>query len=181
MKHIKLFEQFVNEKVYRLTGPYAAKGIVGVLMQAFKKEIERTSHEGDPEATLAEINKVWSKWAPKDGAKIVIDRVLKVVRDEEQVAFITASLNGVWELRTDMGGDGTGGAMHFGFPADFVINIGFMDDADASKYARKLDGMTNTPLFNSAKDIEIMGAFDDAVGYNNVEIRSGEVMMIDIK
>jgi hypothetical protein len=26
-----------------------------------------------------------------------------------------------------------------------------------------------------------MGAFDDAVGNNNVEIRSSEVMMIDIK
>jgi hypothetical protein len=181
MKHIKLFEQFVNEKVYRLTGPYAAKGIVGVLMQAFKKEIERTSHEGDPEATLAEINKVWSKWAPKDGAKIVIDRVLKVVKDEEQLAFITASLNGVWESRDDMGGDGTQGLMYFGFPSDFVINIGFMDDADASKYARKLDGMTNTPIFISTRDVEIMGAFDAAVGYNNIEIRSGEVMMIDIK
>ena len=181
MKHIKLFEQFVNEKVYRLTGPYAAKGVVGVLMQAFKKEIEKISHEGDPEATLAAVNDIWSKWAPKDGAKIIIDRVTKVIKDKEEIAFITASLNIVWELRTDLGGDGTGDVMRFGFPSDFVINIGFMDDADASWYSRKLDAMTNTPIFISTRDVEIMGAFDAAVGYNNIEIRDGEVMMIDSK
>lgn len=181
MKHVKLFEQFVNEKVYRLTGPYAAKGIVGALMQSFKKEIEKISHAGDPAATLAAVNDIWSKWAPKDGAKIIIDRVMKVVKDKEQIAFITASLNGQWELRTDLGGDGTGDVMRFGFPSDFVINVGFMDDADASRYSRKLDGMSNTPLFNSNKDIEIVGAFDANVGYNNIEIRGSEVMMIDNK
>jgi hypothetical protein len=181
MKHVQLFEQFVNEKVYRLTGIYAAKGIVGALMQAFKKEIERISHEGDPEATLAEVNKAWAKWAPKDGAKIIIDRVLKAVRNEEEIAYITASLNTEWQLRTDLGGDGTGDVMRFSFPSDFVINVGFMDDANGSRYSRKLDGMMNSPLFNSSTDIEIMGAFDPEVGQNNIEIRSGETMMIDAK
>lgn len=89
-------------------------------MQSFKKEIERISHKGNPEATLAAVNDIWSKWTPKDGAKIIIDSVLKVVRDEEQLAYITASLDAKWQLRTDLGGD----VMYFGFPSDFVIIIG---------------------------------------------------------
>jgi hypothetical protein len=181
MKYIKLYEDFVTEKVYRLTGPYAAKGTIGALMQAFKKEIERISHAGDPVATLDEVNKAWAKWAPKDGAKMIIDRVMKVVKNKEEIAFITASLNGQWELRTDLGGDGTGDVMRFSFPSDFVINVGFMDDADGSRYSRKLDGMLNTPLFSPVKDVEIVGAFDAMVGNNNIEIRGGETMMIDAK
>jgi hypothetical protein len=179
MKKVKLFEQFVNEKVYRLTGPYAAKGIIGALMQAFKKEIERISHNGDPVETLDQVNAAWAKWAPKDGAKIIIDRVMKVVKDKEEVAFITASLNATWELNPEFG-DGTGGVARFYIPSDFVINVGFMDDADGSRYSRKLDGMMNSPLFLS-KDIEILGAFDEEVGQNNIEIRGRETMMVDEK
>ena len=41
MKHIKLFEQFVNEKAYQMTGMYGAKGIVGKVLFAFKKEVEK--------------------------------------------------------------------------------------------------------------------------------------------
>lgn len=180
MKYVKLYEEFVNEKVYRLTGAYASKGIIGALMQAFKKEIERISHNGDPVETLEQVNAAWAKWAPKDGAKIIIDRVMKVVKKEEEIAFITASLNAVWELNPEFG-DGVGGVMRFYIPMDFVINVGFMDDADGSRYSRKLDGMLNTPLFNQSRDIEIMGAFDAMVGNNNVEIRGRETMMVDEK
>ena len=180
MKHVLLFEQYVNEKIYRLTGPYAAKGIIGALMQAFKKEIERISHEGDPIETLDAVNSAWAKWAPKDGAKIIIDRVMKAVKNKEEVAFITASLNATWELNPEFG-DGVGGVMRFYIPNDFVINVGFMDDADGSRYSRKLDGMMNTPLFNSKQDVEIMGAYDPEVGQNNIEIRGRETMMADEK
>jgi hypothetical protein len=180
MKHVKLFEQFANEKVYRLTGMYASKGIIGALMQAFKKEIERISHNGDPVETLDEVNAAWAKWAPKDGAKIIIDRVMKAVKNKEEVAFITASLNSKWELNPEFG-DGVGGVMRFYIPNDFVINVGFMDDADGSRYSRKLDGGLNTPLFIASKDVEIMGAFDPEVGHNNVEIRGRETMMADEK
>ena len=38
MKHIKLYEEFVNEKAYQMTGSYGAKGIAGKLLFAFKKE-----------------------------------------------------------------------------------------------------------------------------------------------
>ena len=37
MKHVQLFEQFINEKAYQLTGIYGAKGIVGKVAFAFKK------------------------------------------------------------------------------------------------------------------------------------------------
>ena len=62
MKHVQLFEQFVNEKVYRLSGIYSSKGLVGKVMQAFKKTIEKVSYEGDQKATLAEVNKAWSSF-----------------------------------------------------------------------------------------------------------------------
>lgn len=56
-----------------------------------------------------------------------------------------------------------------------------MDDVDAGKYVRKLNGMTNTAVFYNPPHVEIMGAFDAGVGYSSIEIRSSEVMMIDIK
>ena len=77
MKHIQLYEQFVNEKAYQMTGIYGAKGIAGKVLFAFKKEIEKIQYSGDAESTLAELNNVWSKWADKDGAKIVEELVLK--------------------------------------------------------------------------------------------------------
>lgn len=181
MKHVLLFEQYVNEKVYRLTGMYASKGIIGAVMQAFKKEIERIKHEGDLVETLDQVNSAWANWAPMDGAKIIIDRVLKVVKNEEEIAFITASLNSTWELNPEFGGDGSEVIIRMHIPYDFVINVGFMDDADGSRYPRRLDGMMNSPLFNSSKDVEIMGAYDPEVGQNNIEIRDGETMMIDAK
>ena len=41
MKSIPTFKQFLNEKAYRMTGIYAAKGLVGKIMQAFKQEIAK--------------------------------------------------------------------------------------------------------------------------------------------
>ena len=64
-------------------------------------------------------------------------------------------------------------------PSDFVINVGFADDVDASKFERKLDGMTNTAIGVSITTI--LGDFDIPVGYNNVEIRSRMFLTIDAK
>ena len=40
-----------------MTGIYAAKGLVGKVMQAFKQEIAKVKYEGDSAATLKEVNK----------------------------------------------------------------------------------------------------------------------------
>lgn len=62
MKSIPTFKQFLNEKAYRMTGIYAAKGLVGKIMQAFKQEIAKVKYEGDTIATLKEVNKEWKKF-----------------------------------------------------------------------------------------------------------------------
>lgn len=175
MKNVMLFEQFVNEKVYRLSGPSSSKGIIGKLMQAFKKEIEKIKYEGDEADTLEEVNKAWAAWAPKDGAKIIIDEVVKAVKNKEEIFYIIATLNAKWEVESS-----GSQAMRFNLPDDFVINVGFMDDANGMKYTSRLDGMLNSAIFTT-DTIEIMGTFDDEVADNNVEIRGRETMMVDNK
>lgn len=179
MKKVKLFEQFVNEKVYRMTGSYASKGIIGKMMQAFKKEIEKIKYEGDVDATLAEVNKAWMSWAPKDGAKIILSEVQKAVKDMESVVFVNASIDGEW-IADEVNGLNREGSseLFISRNGDFVINVGFADDVDGSKFSRKLTGMLNSPI-NQGTDI--YGSFDAEVGGNNVEIRSGEFMSIDAK
>ena len=75
----------VFEKAYQLTGIYGAKGIIGKVAFAFKKEVERVKYEGDADATIDDLNSVWSKWADKDGAKIIEQEVMKQVKDKEAV------------------------------------------------------------------------------------------------
>lgn len=86
MKHIQLFEQFIEEKAYRLTGMYTSKGIIGKVMQAFKKEIEKIKYEGDAADTLKDVNDAWKDFH-KDGVKIILDEVKKAVKDMEQVVL----------------------------------------------------------------------------------------------
>lgn len=178
MKHVQLFEQFVNEKVYRLTGAYASTGIVGKVMQAFKKEIERIQFNQE-EVTLAEINKAWEAFYD-DASKIIMDSVKKTVKSMDEVLFVHVDgLNKKWEADKINGLNSPGRDRLFvTIPGDFVINIGFMDDADASKYKRKFDATTNPPLMTG---VDIYGTFDSGVGYNNIEIRDSEVITIDGK
>ena len=70
MKRIPTFEQFLNEKVYRLSGYYSQKGFLGKIMQAFKKQVEKVSYEGDVEGTVEEVHKAWEKF--QDTAKKMI-------------------------------------------------------------------------------------------------------------
>ena len=173
MKYVKLFEQFTNEKVYRLTGPYASKGIIGKVMQAFKKRIERIQFEGDFEPTLAEVNKEWQKFE-KDAIKMILADVEKAVKTLDNVAYVHVDgLKKMWQKSAESGLN-----RHMSLPGDFVINVGFNDDVDGSKFSRKLDGSMNTPIFTGE---DIYGAGDDEVGYNNVEIRGRETMMLDEK
>lgn len=173
MKHIKTFEGFLNEKVYRLSGAYSSKGIIGKVMQAFKKTIEKVKFEGDWDVTLAEINKKWKSFE-KDGNKIILDDVEKVVKTLDNVAFI--NVNGFtldWVKAEDSGLN-----RHIKLTNDFVINVGFRDDVDGSRFSRRLGGMMNTPIISGN---DIYGVGDGYVGYNNCEIREVEVMMLDGK
>jgi hypothetical protein len=178
MKHVKLFEDFVNEKAYRMTGMYASKGIIGKVMQAFKKEIERVKYEGDVQATLSEVNDTWTKFH-KNGVKIILDEVNKAVRDMNQVAYIhVQGLNKKWEADTINGLNREGGDLYITIPGDFVISVGFMDDADGSKFKNKLGGMMNTSIGGGE---DIYGGFDPNIGDNNIEISDSEYIQIDAK
>ena len=179
MKHVKLFEQFVNEKVYRMTGIYTAKGLVGKVMQAFKKEIEGVKYEGDAEATLEEINKEWAKFQ-KDAEKIILDAVEKGAKSMDSVIFVTANLAEGFHIDEVNKLNREGSSVLF-IGYEMVINVGFMDDVDGSRLYKKIDktGWMNSPVANSS-DV-IYGNYDSAVGDNNLEIRDSEYMSIDQK
>jgi hypothetical protein len=178
MKHIKLFEDFLNEKAYRMTGPYTSKGIIGKVMQAFKKEIETATFEGDAADTLEEVNGAWWDFT-KTAEKIILDEIKKVVKDMDQVVYVhVKGLNLSWEPDTINRLNRDGAPLHIRIPGDFVINIGFMDDVDGSKFKNKLGGMLNTAI---AGGEDIYGGYDAEIGENNVEIRGSEIIQIDQK
>lgn len=174
-------ENQLNEKAYQMTGMYGAKGILGKVLFAFKKEIEKIKFEGNTDSTLEELNKVWTKWAPKEGAKIIEQEVMKGVKDKESIVYITASLDTEWEADTINGLNSSGNAQLFvRIPGDFVINVGFAHDADANKFSNKLGGSTNDAI-PMKTDLDILGAYDDLVGRNNTEIRGSLILSIDAK
>ena len=174
MKYIKLYEDFITEKVYQITGVYGAKGIAKKVLFPFKKHIEGIKFEGDVNSTLKEINNAWLKWANKEGAKIIIDEVTKQVKNKESLVYITATLGeSIWDEDSINGSE-----LMINIPGDFVINVGFADDVDAGKFSRKLGGMQNSAL-NTKQSI--MGKFDAQVGENNIEIRSSLFLTIDAK
>ena len=181
MKRIPTFEQFVNEKVYRLSGFYSQKGFLGKIFQAFKKEIQGVKYEGDGAGTIEEVNKAWEKF--QDTAKkMILDQVEKAVKDMDNILFVTADFS-KWTIDEVNGLNRDGGKELYIslFDGDLVINVGFMDDVDASKYKRKFDkeAYNNTPM--ASEDEVIYGTFDSNVGDNNLELRGGEVMSIDAK
>lgn len=178
MKYVQLYEQFVNEKAYRLTGIYASKGIIGKVMQAFKKQIERSFYDGDAAATLVDVNKEWKSFH-KDASEIILSEIKKVVKDMGQVVYVHVSgLNRLWEADEINKLNREGGPLYITIVGDFVINVGFRDDVDASKFGKKLDGYANTAIPTGE---DIYGQFDSQVGYNNIEIRDSEYIMIDSK
>jgi hypothetical protein len=181
MKHVKLFEAFVNEKAYRMTSVYGSKGIVGKVMQAFKKEIEKIKYEGDAEATLKEVNKEWEKFLVP-ATEIILTAVEKATKSMDVVLFVSATLSNEWALDTvnKLNKNIETNASIYITPGETVINVGFMDDANANKYARKLGGMSNSPL-NGKGSNDLYGSFDSSVRDNNIEIRDAEYVQIDQK
>jgi len=169
-------ENELNEKAYQLTGSYGAKGIPGKVLFAFKKHIEHIKFEGDVKETLTNINESWSKWADKEGAKIIEQEVMKQVKDKESIVYIIATLSGEeWIEESSRENE-----LITRIPTDFVINIGFSDDVDSNKFSKKLGGMQNNALINKTAT-SIVGKYDSEVGENNIEIRSSLVLSIDAK
>ena len=180
MKTIPTFEQFLNEKSYRMTGVYSAKGLVGKVMQAFRQEIKKVKYEGINVVTQEEVNKEWAKF--EDTAeKIILDHVEKGAGGMDGILYVTANLfngfaidevNGLNDLDPD-------NILYLSY--EVVINVGFMDDFNGKKVAKKIDktGMMNSPL--AGKRDLIYGEYDASVGNNNLEIRDIEVIQIDGK
>jgi len=179
MKHVKLFEQFTNEKAYRMTGAYSSKGLVGKVMQAFKKTIEKVSYEGDQKATLAEVNKAWSSFK-STAEKIILDAVEKGAKSMDSVLFVTANLDEGFHI-DEINKLNREGSNELFIGYELVINVGFMDDVNGNKLYKKIDktGMMNSPL--ASKKDTIYGEYDSSVGNNNLEIRDSEYMSIDSK
>jgi hypothetical protein len=169
-------ENELNEKAYQLTSSYGAKGIPGKVLFAFKKHVEHVKFEGDAKSTLENINKEWSKWADKEGAKIIEQEVMKQVKDKESIVYIVATLSGEeWDEESS-----NENQLIARIPMDFVINIGFADDVDSNKFSKKLGGMQNAALLRK-NNTEIVGKYEREVGENNVEIRSGFYLSFDSK
>ena len=166
-------------KVYLMTGIYGAKGIPGKVLFAFKKEIEKQNFKGDVNSILSEINNLWSKWSITEGAEIIKSQVIKIV-DENYIQYITATLNKFkWEPDTINGLNvGKSNELYIKLSSDFVINIGFNDDIDANKFAKKLSGMVNTAI--NYNQTEVFGYYQE-VGDNNVEIRESMIILIESK
>ena len=179
MKTIPTFEQFLNEKAYRMTGIYSAKGLVGKVMQAFKQEIKTVKYEGINVVTQEEVNKEWAKFEDK-AKKIILDQVEKGAGGMDGILFVTANLfNGFAIDEVNGLNDLSPSTLYLSY--EVVINVGFMDDVNGSKFKRKIDktGMMNSPL--ASKSEVIYGDYDSQVGNNNLEIRDNEVIQIDAK
>jgi hypothetical protein len=179
MKIIPTFEQFLNEKSYRMTGMYAAKGLVGKIMQAFKQEIKTVKYEGINIVTQEEVNKEWAKF--EDTAKkIILDQVEKGAGGMDGILFVTANLFNGFAI-DEVNGLNSEDSDTLYLSYEVVINVGFMDDVNGSKFKRKIDktGMMNIPL--AAKRDLIYGEYDESVGNNNLEIRDTELIQIDGK
>jgi len=179
MKTIPTFEQFLNEKAYRMTGIYSAKGLVGKVMQAFKQEIKTVKYEGVNVVTQEEVNKEWAKFEDK-AKKIILDQVEKGAGGMDGILFVTANLfNGFAIDEVNGLNDLSPSTLYLSY--EVVINVGFMDDVNGSKFKRKIDktGMMNSPL--ASKSEVIYGDYDSQVGNNNLEIRDNEVIQIDAK
>lgn len=179
MKKIPTFEQFLNEKSYRMTGIYAAKGLVGKVMQAFKQEIKTVKYEGINIVTQEEVNKEWAKFED-EAKKIILDQVEKGAGGMDGILYVTANLFNGFAI------DEVNGLNHedsdtLYLSYEVVINVGFMDDVNGKKFARKIDktGMMNSPL--AGKRDLIYGEYDASVGNNNLEIRDNEHIQIDGK
>jgi len=162
-------------KVYLLTGIYGAKGIPGKLLFAFKKEIEK--HNFTNGNILININNLWSKWSVSEGIEIIKNEVFKKI-NKEYIAYIYATLNKVeWEVDTiNKINVPNSNKLYIRIPSDFIINIGFYDDINSNKFAKKIGGYNNTAIIYN--QTQVFGSYINT-GYNNIEIRDSLFILIE--
>lgn len=166
-------------KAYQLTGAYGSKGIAGKVLFEFKKEVEKLNLPLDLNKALNEINTLWNKWSISEGAKIIENEVVKVVKNTSDIEFITASLNQFkWEADTvnNLNNQGIKNKLWIRIPGDFVINVGF-NNVDASNFSKKLGGMKNDPI--NINQTDVLGKYKN-VGRNNVEIRESLFLLLEV-
>jgi hypothetical protein len=174
-------QSYVNEKAYQLTGRFGAKGIPGKVLFAFKKEIEKIKWSGNDEETLAEINRLWKSWADTQGAKILDSEIQKVVKFENNIVYVVATLsNYEWVKDTvnDLN-DRQTRELFVCLGTGFQISVGFFDDVNSAKYSKKLGGYNNSCLYTT-KHTDVYGKFID-VGDNNIEITESLFLVLDHK
>jgi hypothetical protein len=96
------------------------------------------------------------------------------------ILFVTANLFNGFAI-DEINGLNREGSDTLYLSYEVVINVGFMDDVNGKKFARKIDktGMMNSPL-SYEKEL-IYGEYDASVGNNNLEIRDSEYIQIDGK
>jgi hypothetical protein len=168
-----------NVKAYQLTGAYGSKGIAGKVLFEFKKEVEKLNLPLDLNKALNEINTLWNKWSISEGAKIIENEVVKVVKNTSDIEFITATLNQFkWEADTvnNLNNQGIKNKLWIRIPGDFVINVGF-NNVDASNFSKKLGGMKNDPI--NINQTDVLGKYKN-VGRNNVEIRESLFLLLEV-
>jgi hypothetical protein len=166
-------------KAYQLTGAYGSKGIAGKVLFEFKKEVEKLNLPLDLNKALNEINTLWNKWSISEGAKIIENEVVKVVKNTSDIEFITATLNQFkWEADTvnNLNNQGIKNKLWIRIPGDFVINVGF-NNVDASNFSKKLGGMKNDPI--NINQTDVLGKYKN-VGRNNVEIRESLFLLLEV-
>jgi hypothetical protein len=172
-------ENNMHVKAYQLTGAYGSKGIAGKVLFEFKKEVEKLNLPLDLNKALNEINTLWNKWSISEGAKIIENEVVKVVKNTSDIEFITATLNQFkWEADAvnNLNNQGIKNKLWIRIPGDFVINVGF-NNVDASNFSKKLGGMKNDPI--NINQTDVLGKYKN-VGRNNVEIRESLFLLLEV-
>ncbi len=180
MKHIKLFEEYIEESVFRMSGIYTAKGLVGQVMQEFKEEIKSIRYDDSMKETLDEINKAWNSFT-KEAEGIIIDEVMKTVKKKEEVVYINVKgLEEEWEVDRELGFNPLKNTynpynLYVRLP-EFVIDIGFADVGGRMKYRKKLEvGSWSPKRTPSGRDI--YGSLNSEAS-SNIEIKGIEVLVI---
>ena len=167
----------LNEKASRMEGPYQAEGIIGEVMLAFKKQIEGIKYDGDQKSTSKLINKEWAKFS-STAHKIILAEVKKSVKSMDDVLFVSAMLKGMgWVPDTINGLNRPESDTLSISSGQLIINVGFKDNVDASKYAKKLGGSIEQP--RSFQSVDIYGTLDKTIGDNNIQIIDSEMLRID--
>ena len=174
----------LNEKTSRMEEqPWKADGIIGEVMLAFVKKIEGIRFDGDAKYTSNLLDKEWDKFS-NTAHKIILAEVKKSVKSMDDVLFVSVNITSMGWTPDTINGLNRPYGRHK--PASdtlsissgqLVINVGFIDNVDANKYAKRLGGIIAPPYTYDI--VDIYGTFDESAGNNNIKIQDGEMLRID--